>query len=66
MVKIWRWKHKNKIIHLLDWLQGFAEILDGLITVSSLGFFASNFEITIAGYRAKISILQLKNERTHT
>lgn len=38
--------------HFLYWLQGFAEIADGLVTLLSLGFFMSNFELNISYWRA--------------
>ena len=57
---IHRWKHVNKTLHLLGFLQGFGELLDGVVTIGSLGFLMSNFELSISRYRAKISIRQMK------
>ena len=57
------WKHPTKLCHLLGIVQGFAEILDGLITICSLGFLASGFELKVAGYRSKSYFEQLKKQR---
>lgn len=62
-MNIYRWKHANYKQHLLGLVQGFAELLDGIITIISLGFFASNFEMTIAKYRALYFIKGLKHGR---
>jgi hypothetical protein len=48
-----RWLHPDKIAHLMGVVQGFAEILDGIVTVSTLGFYASGFEMWVARERTK-------------
>lgn len=50
---IYRWKHPNLACHALGFIQGFAELADGLVTVCSLGFYGSGFEMAAARYRAK-------------
>jgi len=40
--------------HLLVWLQGFAGVVDGLVTVFTLGFFVSQFELTLCCWRTKL------------
>lgn len=57
-----RWKHPNKTLHLLGFIQGFGELLDGVVTILSLGFLMSNFELRVSRYRAKISIQQMKRK----
>ncbi len=51
-MSIKRWEHPNVKMQLFGILIGFAEILDGLVTVLSLGFLASNFQMTVAKARA--------------
>lgn len=58
---IYRWKHPSTKTHLWGILQGFAELLDGCVTICSLGFFASRFEITIASKRVNSHLKELKN-----
>ena len=48
-----RWKHPDAKSHLMGILQGFAEILDGVVTVGSLGFYASGFEMQVARMRTE-------------
>lgn len=62
---IQRWKHPTIKCHALGILQGFAEITDGLITICSLGFYASNFEMSIAAYRTKTHLNDMK-KHTYT
>lgn len=62
-MKIYRWKHQNLKQHLLGFLQGFAEIADGLVTLLSLGFYASNFEMTLSRYRCYSSIQDRKKAK---
>jgi hypothetical protein len=50
---IYRWKHPTLKCHAIGFIQGFAELADGLVTVCSLGFYGSGFEMLIARYRAK-------------
>jgi hypothetical protein len=50
---IYRWRHPTRASHLLGIAQGFAELADGLITLCTLGFFASCFEMRVASYRSK-------------
>lgn len=59
-MRIQRWKHPTVKYHALGILQGFAEIADGLITICSLGFYASNFEMSVAAYRAKSHLNDMK------
>jgi hypothetical protein len=40
-------------IWLLDWLQGLAEIIDGLLCVFSLGFIGSDLSYYLAVYKLK-------------
>jgi hypothetical protein len=54
-MRIYRWKHLNWQMHLLGILQGFAELADGIVTVGSLGFFGSRFELDASCYRARKS-----------
>lgn len=59
-MRIQRWKHPTVKCHALGILQGFAEIADGLITICSLGFYASNFEMSVASYRTKSYLNDMK------
>lgn len=52
-MRVQRWKHKNLTQQLLGVVQGLAEVLDGLVTVLSLGFLASNFAMNAAVLRVK-------------
>ena len=63
--KIVRWGHANFEQHLLGIVQGFGELLDGLVTVLSLGFLCSNFEGTVSWFRAKRYIVYLKRNRSN-
>ena len=65
-MKIIRWKHQTFYLHFLGWLQGFAEIVDGIVTVVSLGFLTSSFEITLSGYRAKVYFQHVESEQNMT
>ena len=62
-LRITRWEHPSIRCHLLGLLQGIAEVLDGLVTLFSLGFFMSNFEMQIAFYRG-ISHHLIKKEKS--
>ena len=62
-MRIHRWKHANSKHHLLGFIQGFAEILDGCVTICSLGFYMSSFEVDVARYRALVHIQDLKKVR---
>lgn len=62
-MQIHRWKHTNHRQHLLGFLQGFAEILDGCVTIFSLGFYMSSFEMDIARYRALAHIQDIKKAK---
>ena len=57
---IQRWKHPTIASHLIGVLQGFAEIADGLVTVGSLGFYMSGFEMRVASYRTLKHMRSLK------
>jgi hypothetical protein len=63
---IYRWKHPNWKCHAIGFIQGFAELTDGLVTLFSLGFYNSSFEIKVAKYRAKQfhQLLKLKEKNT--
>lgn len=51
-----RWKHTNKTQHFLGFCQGFAEIADVIVTLLSLGFYISSFELSVSRFRAKQSM----------
>lgn len=51
-MRIGRWRHPSLTLHLLGLVQGIAEIADGCVTLCSLGFFVSDFEISVSRYRA--------------
>lgn len=60
----YKMEHRGRLdVHLLYILQGFAEILDGIVTIGSLGFFASRFEMDVACFRAKYALRLLKKSR---
>ena len=54
--RIGRWKHPYWQTHALGILQGVAEIADGLVTLLSLGFLSSNFEMEVASFRCIYSL----------
>lgn len=60
---IYRWPHAHWQLRLLGVVQGFADMLDGLIVVGTLGFFAGGFGIQTAVYRAKHYYTLAKKER---
>lgn len=60
---IYRWKHPDRWCHALGLLQGFAELADGCVTLLSLGFYASGFEMWIARFRAKEALSRAKVRR---
>jgi hypothetical protein len=47
-----RWKHPTLKSHLLGIVQGFSTLADGIVTVCSLGFFYSDFEMRLACFIA--------------
>jgi len=51
-LRIGRWKHPYWQVHMLGILQGFAEIVDGLVTILSLATLSSNFELEVAAFRS--------------
>lgn len=63
MPYIHRWKHPTVESHLLGILQGIAEITDGLVTICSLAFMCSNFELTVSRLRAKRLLNHLKKQQ---
>ena len=63
VMRIQRWKHENNKQHFLGFIQGFAELLDGCVTIFSLGFYMSSFEMDVARYRALTHIQDLKKAR---
>lgn len=64
-MRIQRLKHASFKQHFLGFVQGFAEIVDGCVTIFSLGFYMSSFEMDIARYRALSHIRDLKKARAH-
>ena len=62
-MRIVRWKHSSIKQHFLGFIQGFAEILDGCVTIFSLGFYMSSFEIAVARYRSLSHLQDLKSGR---
>ena len=56
-----RWKHPDRTAHFHGWLQGFCELADGLVTVLSLGFLASGFEME-ASRRRLVAWMRRKKE----
>ena len=62
MPRIQHWKHPTVESRLLGILQGIAEITDGLVTVCSLAFMSSNFELTVSALRAKRLIARMKKQ----
>lgn len=59
-MKIQKWKHPTIKCHIFGVLQGFAEIADGLVTICSLGFYASDFEMSVTVYRTKSYFKDMK------
>ena len=50
-IRIHRWKHPSIRCHLWGLVQGVAEIVDGCVSLLSLGLLLSNFEMQVAYYR---------------
>ena len=61
-MRVHRWQHQNAKIHFAGWLQGFGELADGLVTIFSLGFYASNFESSVASWRVRVMLKDLKKK----
>lgn len=61
-IRVERWRHPDWKSHLLGFVQGFAEIADGLVTLLSFGFLMSNFEMQVACFRTKIHFETLKRK----
>ena len=61
--KVERWDHPDKLAHLWGVVQGVAEIVDGLVTLLSLGFFVSNFDMQVAFYRSFSHHLRQKKKK---
>lgn len=59
-IRICRWHHPDLVTHLLGILQGVAEVLDGCVTLLSLGFYMSNFEMKVSFHRAYYDIKRRK------
>jgi hypothetical protein len=53
-------KHNSFISHFEGWLQGFAELADGVVTILSLGFLVSDFELRISFWRSRRGIERMK------
>lgn len=62
-MKIYRWKHPTIKAHLWGIIQGFAELADACVTLGSLGFFGSGFEMEVARRRAFSMINSRKNQK---
>lgn len=58
--RIMRYKASSKTQRFLIWCQGWAELLDGLVTLLSFGFLCSNFELELSFWRAKVEIERMK------
>lgn len=58
-----RWHHPSHGAHILGIVQGLAEIADGIVTLLSLGFFSSSFELTVSYNRAKYLIKSYKEKK---
>lgn len=63
-MRVHRWQHPTAKAHLAGWLQGFGELADGIVTVFSLGFYASNFEVTVSGWRVRVMLEDIKKKVT--
>ena len=63
-MKIIRWKHRDWKFHLIGILQGLGELADGLVTICSLGFFMSDFELSVSKMRAQHTIRSIKREHS--
>lgn len=61
-MRVHRWQHQTAKAHFAGWLQGFGELADGIVTVCSLGFYASNFETAVAGWRVRVMLKDLKKK----
>lgn len=61
-MRVDRWHHPTLRCHFWAIVQGFAELADGLVTVLSLGFLMSNFEMQIAFYRSISHHILKKNQ----
>jgi hypothetical protein len=55
-----RWHHPDLEAQFFGWLQGFAELLDALITLCSFGFVCSSFELRYCAWR---TLRQIKQQR---
>jgi len=60
-----RWKHPTLKSHLLGVVQGFADLTDGIVTVCSLGFLCSDFEMRVACFRARTLVQALKQKASN-
>jgi len=58
-----RWTHGHWHLHVLAILQMFAKLLDALVTLASIGFLMSGFELRISRFRAKHSFTLAKKFR---
>ena len=61
-MKVYRWEHPNVEEHILCWLQGFAELADGLVTLLSFGFLLSDFELRYCAWRTLRKIRKYKSK----
>lgn len=57
------YKQKNITQHFLLWVQAFGGILDALVSIISLGFLHSNFEIEICFWRTGLEFKRQKRVR---
>ncbi|MNZ97323.1 hypothetical protein D3C78_1165560 [compost metagenome] len=61
---LWGHNKSDRVVQqLLAIAQGFAKVLDGLVTIVSFGFILSSFELSVSKYRVKRVIEKLKQKR---
>ena len=53
------YSYNNICVWVLDWLVGFANIFDGLISILSLGFIGSDFAFRVIFY--KLRFMDIEN-----
>ena len=62
-MKVFKFKHSCWKVHILGYIQGFGCLLDGLVIILSLGFFASGFGVAASRLRAGAYIQNLNKLR---
>ena len=60
MIRMIRWKHPSIESHFLGWLAGFADLIDGLVVIFTLGTYTTNFGFEVACYRTRRQFLKRK------